>query len=128
MKKLELKENLEKFTCVDSCPIRNVISRFSGKWSMLVLCVLSENEATRFNAIGKAIPDISPKVLTDTLRNLENSGLVSRRLYAEIPPRTEYSLTDLGRSLMPHITGLVAWALENYGNKKNRECREKPSC
>ena len=52
--------------------IRNVISRFSGKWSMLVLCVLSENEATRFNAIGKAIPDISPKVLTDTLRNLEN--------------------------------------------------------
>ena len=67
-----------KFTCVDSCPIRNVISRFSGKWSMLVLCVLSENEATRFNAIGKAIPDISPKVLTDTLRNLENSGLVFR--------------------------------------------------
>ena len=118
MKKLELKENLEKFTCVDSCPIRNVISRFSGKWSMLVLCVLSENEATRFNAIGKAIPDISPKVLTDTLRNLENSGLVSRRLYAEIPPRTEYSLTGLGRSLMPHITGLVAWALENYGNMK----------
>ncbi len=94
---------------------------------MLVLCVLSENEATRFNAIGKAIPDISPKVLTDTLRNLENSGLVSRRLYAEIPPRTEYSLTGLGRSLMPHITGLVAWALENYGHMKNRECREKPS-
>ncbi|MDE6484974.1 MAG: helix-turn-helix transcriptional regulator [Duncaniella sp.] len=114
MKKLELEENLKKFTRAESCPIRNVVARFSGKWSMLVLCVLAENESTRFSAIGKAIPDISPKVLTETLRGLEADGLISRKIYAEIPPRTEYSLTDLGRSLMPHITGLIAWAADNF--------------
>lgn len=114
MNSLPLKENLKKYTGTATCPVRNVISRFSGKWSMLVLCVLSENEATRFNEIGKAIPDISPKVLTDTLKNLESSGLISRRLYAEIPPKVEYSLTGLGKSLMPHIEALVCWALENY--------------
>ncbi|WP_278745672.1 winged helix-turn-helix transcriptional regulator [Muribaculum intestinale] len=122
MNKLPLKENLEKYTGIDSCPVRNVISRFSGKWSMLVLCVLADNEATRFNAIGKALPDISPKVLTETLKNLENDGLIVRRLYPEIPPRVEYSLSTLGKSLMPHISGLVDWAIEHFdeiiGNKK----------
>ncbi len=81
---------------------------------MLVLCVLAENEATRFNAIGKAIPDISPKVLTDTLKHLEADGLVSRKLYAEIPPRVEYSLTELGRSLMPVFGELISWAVTNF--------------
>lgn len=116
MSKLELQENLEKYTCIDSCPVRNVVSRFSGKWSMLVLCVLAENETTRFNAIGKAIPDISPKVLTDTLKHLEADGLIARQLYAEIPPRVEYSLTELGRSLMPHLSGLIGWALEHFNS------------
>ena len=69
MNSLPLKENLKKYTCTSSCPVRNVISRFSGKWAMLILCILAENPATRFNAIGKAIPDISPKVLTETLRS-----------------------------------------------------------
>ena len=80
------------------------------------------HEATRFNAIGKALPDISPKVLTETLKNLENDGLIVRRLYPEIPPRVEYSLSTLGKSLMPHISGLVGWAIEHFdeiiGNKK----------
>lgn len=114
MKGLPLKENLKKYSGIKSCPIRNVVSRFSGKWSMLVLCVLAENEATRFSEIGKAISDISPKVLTETLKGLEADRLVSRKLYAEVPPRVEYALTPLGHSLMPHIRGLVAWALENY--------------
>lgn len=113
MNSLPLKENLKKYTGIDTCPIRNIISRFSGKWSMLILCVLAENEATRFNEIGKAIPDISPKVLTETLKNLEAAGLLSRRLYAEVPPRVEYSLTDLGKSLMPLLGALIEWAIEN---------------
>ena len=116
MKPLQIEENLKKYTCTASCPVRNVISRFSGKWSMLVLCVLAENEATRFNAIGKAIPDISPKVLSDTLKNLEADGLISRKLYAEIPPRGEYSLTDLGRSLMPLLNQLISWAVQNFNH------------
>lgn len=114
MKKLELKENLQKYTRMDSCPVRNVVARFSGKWSILVLCVLSENDKTRFNGVAKAIPDISPKVLTETLKNLEKDNLIKREVYAEIPPRVEYSLTDLGRSLMPHIEGMLRWAIDNY--------------
>ena len=124
MNSLPLKENLKKYTCTDSCPVRNVIARFSGKWSILILCVLAENEATRFNAIGKAIPDISPKVLAETLKNLEADGFVNRRMYAEIPPRVEYSLSPLGHRLMPHITSLINWTLENFdtitGNRRKR--------
>ncbi len=118
MNALELQENLKKYTCVDTCPIRNVIARFSGKWAMLVLCILWENKATRFNAIGKAIPDISPKVLTETLKNLETDGLVKRKVYAEIPPKVEYSLTPTGKSLMPHIHNLIAWALDHFDRVK----------
>ncbi len=113
MNSLQVQENLKKYTRIENCPIRNVLSRFSSKWAMLILCVLSENEATRFNTISKAIPDISPKVLTETLRNLEADGLVKRKLYAEIPPKVEYSLTELGKSLMPILNNLISWALDN---------------
>ena len=118
MKKLELKENLQKYTFLDACPVRNIVARFSGKWAMLVLCILSENEVTRFNAIAKAIPDISPQVLTETLKNLERDRLIKRELFAEIPPRVEYSLTDFGKSLMPHIENLLGWAMEHYNEIK----------
>ncbi|MCM1092880.1 MAG: helix-turn-helix transcriptional regulator [Lachnospiraceae bacterium] len=114
MSQLNLEENLKKYANVDACPIRNVISRFSGKWALLVLCVLAENEATRFNAIGKAIPDISPKVLTDTLKNLEADGYVIRKMYAEIPPKVEYSLSSLGQSLMDVIRELITWTAAHY--------------
>ena len=120
MNALGLQENLKKYTCIDTCPIRNVIARFSGKWAMLVLCVLSENKATRFNAIGKAIPDISPKVLTETLKNLEADGLIKRKVYAEVPPKVEYSLTETGKSLMPHIGNLISWAMENFKRVNKR--------
>lgn len=114
MNNLQLQENLKKYTRTEDCPIRNVLSRFSSKWAMLILCVLSENEATRFNTISKAIPDISPKVLTETLKNLEADGLIKRKLYAEIPPKVEYSLTEIGKSLMPILNNLISWALDNY--------------
>lgn len=121
MNSLPLQENLKKYTRIENCPVRNVLSRFSGKWAMLILCILSENESTRFNSISKAIPDISPKVLTDTLKSLEADGLVHRKVYAEIPPKVEYSLTELGKSLIPIINQLVSWALANFtaitGNK-----------
>lgn len=113
MNKLDSTENLGKYTKIEHCPIRNVIARFSGKWSILILCVLSENESTRFNSIGRAIPDISPKVLSSTLKMLEDDRLISRRIYAEIPPRVEYSLTEKGRSLMPLLYNLIEWAIEN---------------
>lgn len=114
MATLAIKENLEKYTRIEECPVRNVLSRFSGKWSVLILCVLSENDATRFNEISKAIPDISSKVLSDTLKNLEADGLIKRHLYAEIPPRVEYSLTPMGKDLMPILSQLIGWAMDNF--------------
>ncbi|MDE7397809.1 MAG: helix-turn-helix transcriptional regulator [Muribaculum sp.] len=114
MSALPIKENLKKYTRTDICPVRNIISRFTGKWSLLVICVLAENEATRFCEISRAIPDISSKVLTETLKNLESDGLISRTVYAEIPPRVEYGLTEKGKSLLPHIEGLICWALDHF--------------
>ena len=116
MNSLPLQENKKKYTDVNACPVRNIISRFSGKWSLLILCVLSENDSTRFNAIGKAIPDISPKVLTETLKNLEADGFINRRLYAEVPPKGEYSLTPLGQSLLPIIDSMIEWAVAHFSD------------
>ena len=84
---------------------------------MLILCVLSENKSTRFNTISKAIPDISPKVLTETLKTLEADGLVKRYLYAEIPPRVEYSLTELGKSFIPILQQMMLWSENNLSSK-----------
>ncbi len=116
MNSLPLQENKKKYTDVNACPVRNIISRFSGKWPLLILCVLSENDSTRFNAIGKAIPDISPKVLTETLKNLEADGFINRRLYAEVPPKVEYSLTPLGQSLLPIIDSMIEWAVAHFSD------------
>lgn len=113
MTTLTIKENLKKYTRIEECPIRNVLSRFSGKWPILILCVLSENEMTRFNEISKAIPDISSKVLSDSLKSLEANNLIKRHLYAEIPTRVEYSLTSMGKSLLPILSELIQWALDN---------------
>lgn len=96
-----------------SCPIRNILSRFSDKWSLLVLYTLNLQPTMRFNALRREIPDISQKMLTNTLRTLEDDGLVTRTIYAEVPPRVEYSITDRTRSLLPHVNSLIAWAKEN---------------
>lgn len=96
------------------CPVRNVLSRIGEKWSILVLLTLDgTRQPMRFKAIEAAIPDISQKMLTQALRDLEADGLVLRHAYAEVPPRVEYELTDRSRSLLPHIHNLVGWALEN---------------
>lgn len=95
------------------CPIRNVLSRIGDKWSLLVLYTLDKETTLRFNALRKSIPDISQKMLTTTLRTLEEDGLVHRKIYAEVPPRVEYSLTPRAQSLLPHINEVINWAKEN---------------
>ncbi|MBQ7822749.1 MAG: helix-turn-helix transcriptional regulator [Bacteroidaceae bacterium] len=95
------------------CPIRNILARISDKWSILVLFTLNQSALMRFNALQKNIPDISQKMLTMTLRTLEDDGFVKRQVYAEVPPRVEYSLTDRAISLLPHINSLIVWAKEN---------------
>ena len=99
-----------------ACPIRNVISRFGDKWSMLVLFMLhrSETGILRFNEIRRLMTDCSQKMLSQTLKNLEQSHLVHREVYSEVPPRVEYSLTDTGKSLMPAIMALIEWGKEHF--------------
>ena len=97
------------------CPIRNVLSRIGDKWTLLVLLVLDGAQTPlRFKELQRAIPDISEKMLTLTLRNLEADGLVGRTAFAEVPPRVEYNLTDRSGSLMPLLNNLVNWSLENF--------------
>ena len=98
---------------IEICPVRNVVARFGNKWALLVILVLSENEPIRYNELGRKIPDISSRVLSNTLRTLEADGLVVRKFYQEVPPRVEYSLTDTGHSLVPIIIKLTDWAREN---------------
>ena len=99
-----------------ACPIRNVISRFGDKWSMLVLFMLhrSETGILRFNEIRRLMTDCSQKMLSQTLKNLEQSHLVHREIYPEVPPRVEYSLTATGKSLMPAIMALIEWGKEHF--------------
>lgn len=108
-----MQKNNEKFSMVGICPIRNVISRFGDKWSLLIILILSENEKLRFNQLDKLIPDISTKVLSSTLKTLEADNLVKRTVYPEVPPRVEYNLTETGISLVPIINQLTQWALDN---------------
>lgn len=95
------------------CPIRNILARMSDKWSLLVIYTLTQAEKMRFGDIRRAIPDISQKMLTVTLRTLEEDGFVTRTIYPEVPPRVEYGLTKRAHSLFPHIQSLIVWAKEN---------------
>lgn len=98
---------------IEICPIRNVVARFGDKWSLLVLLVINSNVTVRFNELGRQIPDISTRVLSSTLKTLEADGLIDRKVYAQVPPKVEYSLTDTGRSLIPLIMQLTEWAQQN---------------
>lgn len=107
------------------CPIRNILARIGDKWSLLVLYTLNNQQSVmRFNALQREIPDISQKMLTNTLRTLEEDGFVQRKVYAEVPPRVEYSLTDRALSLLPCLNALIGWAKDNMGDiLKDRESR-----
>lgn len=116
---------MKNFHITGDCPIRNVLARLGDKWSLLVFTTLSSNGTMRFNDIYKSIGDISQRMLTVTLRSLEADGLIKRKIYPEVPPRVEYSLTSSGNGLMPHLNNLVSWALENMEDiKSSRQINE----
>jgi len=97
-----------------TCPIRNVLSRFSDKWSLLILVNLQGKEKMRYKELLSAIPDISQKMLSSTLKQLEADHFISRKAFAEIPPRVEYSLTDTGNSLIPVLNMMIDWSLVHF--------------
>lgn len=111
-----MKKNEEIPSIVATCPIRNVVARFGDKWSLLVLLVINEAGIVRFNELGRMIPDISTRVLSTTLKTLEADGLIDRKVYAQVPPKVEYTLTDTGRSLIPLLVQLMEWAQRNMKN------------
>lgn len=91
------------------CPVRGVLDHLGDKWTTLIVIVLAQRPH-RFSEIRRAIPDISKRMLTQTLRDLERDGLIARRVFPTKPPSVEYSLTDLGLSLLEPLTALVTWA------------------
>jgi DNA-binding HxlR family transcriptional regulator len=94
--------------------ISELLSRIGDKWSVLVVSTLGGG-GKRFNELRREIPAVSQRMLTLTLRNLERDGLVSRKVTPSIPPRVDYALTELGRSLQGPICALERWALDNVG-------------
>ncbi len=98
------------------CPVRNVLSRMTDKWTLLVLYTLENKETLRFNDIRRAIPDISQKSLTVTLKSMEADGLVTRKVTPAVPVKVEYSLTQRAKSLMPILDQLLSWSLENFSD------------
>lgn len=117
-----------KNTLTDVCPVRSILDGIGGKWSILIIDILGEKGTLRFNEISKSLGDISQKMLTSTLRLLEADGIISRRMYAEIPPRVEYELTELGHDLLPNIRSLIEWGHKNIETiQKNRKFFENNS-
>lgn len=115
---------------VQDCPIRNVLARICDKWSLLVIYTLKNHMdgPLRFNALRKLIPDISQKMLTSTLKTLEADGYVTRKVYAEVPPRVEYSLTPRSETLIPIIDNLIVWAIDNMAVIMNDRKRKDALC
>ena len=114
-------------TLFPKCPVRNILARVGDKWSLLVMHQLMHHpDPMRFSDLRKAIPDISQKVLTSTLRNLETDGFLVRTVYAEVPPRTDYALTSRALSFLDACRPMVQWAIDNFADIiKDREKSSK---
>ena len=96
-----------------ACPVRNVLDRIGDKWTLLVLVALAR-QPRRFSELHRAIPDISKRMLTQTLRELERDGIADREVFPTKPPSVRYSLSPLGRSVLTPLASLVDWAETSY--------------
>lgn len=105
-----------------NCPIRDVMGQISGKWSTLLLHALSERPY-RFGALRRLVPDISQRMLTQTLRDLQRDGYIDRTVFPTKPPSVEYSMTPLGYSLFAALSQVLMWAERNHGDV--REARKR---
>ena len=113
------------------CPVKDIMASYGDKWTMYTVLLLGQYQKMRFNELRCHINGISQRMLTVTLRSLEEDGIVLRTLYPEIPPRVEYQLTELGESLLKPLLQLAIWAEENvnevlkarkkYGKKSKEE-------
>ena len=99
--------------CSETCALQGALGIIGGKWKLPILCALSANGDSRYNELLKNIQGISNTMLSETLREMEDDGLVIRSEYLEVPVRVEYALTDKARKLQPILTQLIKWSLTN---------------
>lgn len=104
------------------CPVRDVLDKIGDKWSVLLLITLAE-QSHRFGQLRRAVPDISQRMLTQTLRDLQRDGLVSRHVHPTVPPSVEYRLTPLGQSLLDPLAHLISWADSHYAAIRTARAR-----
>lgn len=97
----------------DNCPVRDLLNHIGGKWSTLLLQALSERPY-RFGELRRMVPDISQRMLTQTLRDLQRDGYIHREVFPTKPPSVEYSMTPLGRSLYLPLSQVINWALDHH--------------
>jgi DNA-binding HxlR family transcriptional regulator len=102
------------------CPLEGVIDVIGKKWALLVVNAIGNNEKLRFNALMEELSGVSPKTLSDTLKQLEGEGLIKREAFSEIPPRVEYSLTGDGTELRKSIMPLLGWAAKRTTHEKGK--------
>lgn len=95
------------------CPVRQVLDHISGKWATLIVMILA-TRPHRFGELRRAVPDISQRMLTQSLRDLQRDGLISRQVFPTKPPSVEYDLTPLGRSFLHPLSALVQWSAQNF--------------
>ena len=107
-----IRKEIKKDFDMADCGIRNLLDRVGDKWSLMIIDILSEG-TLRYSELDHKIESISQKMLTVTLKSLETDGLIKRKIYPQIPPRVEYSLTELGETLLPAITMLKKWAVDS---------------
>lgn len=98
------------------CPIRYSLDIVGGKWKLPILCALASGEPTRYSAIRRKLGDVTNMMLTQSLKELEATGMIFREQYNELPPRVEYSLTDKGSSIVPILVQFGAWGADNMKN------------
>ncbi|MBN9071336.1 MAG: helix-turn-helix transcriptional regulator [Rhizobiales bacterium] len=111
--KLEIYRATSEGRSLADCPVRDVIQTLSGRWSSLLTMALAE-KPYRFGALRRLVPDISQRMLTQTLHDLQRDGYVHREVFPTKPPSVEYSLTDLGRSMFEPLAALIQWAERNH--------------
>lgn len=100
-----------------NCPVRDVMNQIAGKWSTLILQALAERPY-RFGELRRLVPDISQRMLTQTLRDLQRDGYIGREVFPTKPPSVEYSMTELGYSLFEPLSKVLAWAENNHSSVK----------
>jgi DNA-binding HxlR family transcriptional regulator len=96
------------------CPVEAALDVIGGKWKPLILWALGD-EVMRFGELQKALPGVNTKMLTKQLRELEQDGVIRRKIYPEVPPRVEYTITDFGKTLIPILEALCNWGAEYLG-------------